>query len=93
MLRSDLVDLVARGHPKMTRSEIGAVVDAFFETIVERLEHGGRVELRRFGVFSRRHRKPHTGRNPCTGETVEVPAKTVPYFSPAKAISERIARR
>ena len=66
------------------------MVDIFFEEITQRLAEGGRVELRGFGTFSTRERDARTGRNPRTGETVEVPSKRVPYFKPGKEMRERL---
>lgn len=65
-------------------------MDIFFEEIAQRLAEGGRVELRGFGTFSTRERDARTGRNPRTGETVDVPAKRVPYFKPGKEMRERL---
>lgn len=65
-------------------------MDIFFEEITKRLAKGGRVELRGFGAFSTRERKPRVGRNPRTGETVKVPAKRVPYFKPGKEMRARL---
>ena len=58
--------------------------------IANQLADGGRVELRGFGAFSTRQREARTGRNPRTGEAVEVPAKSVPFFKAGKAIRERL---
>ncbi|NQV95351.1 MAG: integration host factor subunit beta, partial [Sphingomonadales bacterium] len=66
------------------------IIDLFFNQISQKLAEGGRVELRGFGAFSTRQRKPRTGRNPRTGESVEVPAKRVPYFKPGKEIREQL---
>ncbi len=74
----------------MRAEEVEQVVDVFFEEISERLAEGGRVELRGFGAFSTRERQARTGRNPRTGEKVEVPAKRVAYFKPGKEIRERL---
>ena len=68
----------------VARQEVEQVVDIFFEEIAQRLAEGGRIELRGFGAFSTREREARTGRNPRTGEAVDVPAKRVPYFKPGK---------
>jgi integration host factor subunit beta len=70
--------------------EIEQVVSIFFDEIAKRLAEGGRVELRGFGAFSTREREARTGRNPRTGEAVEVPEKRVPYFKPGKEMRERL---
>ena len=68
----------------------GRVVSAFFDSIIEQLQTGGRVELRGFGAFSTRGRDARKGRNPRTGEAVDVSAKSVPYFKPGKEMRERL---
>ena len=80
MIRSELLSALAG----LKSEEIEQVVDIFFDEIAQRLAEGGRVELRGFGAFSTRERAARTGRNPRTGETVDVPAKRVPYFRPGK---------
>ena len=84
MIRSELLQQLARENPDLRADEIEQVVDIFFEQIAGRLAEGGRVELRGFGAFSTRERQARKGRNPRTGEAVEVPAKRVPYFKPGK---------
>ncbi len=84
MIRSELLQALARDNPELRAEEIEQVVDIFFDEVSERLAEGGRVELRGFGAFSTREREARQGRNPRTGESVEVPAKRVPYFKPGK---------
>lgn len=84
MIRSELLQVLAKENPELRAEEVEQVVDIFFDEIGKRLAEGGRVELRGFGAFSTRARDARTGRNPRTGETVEVPAKSVPYFKPGK---------
>ena len=90
MIRSELLQSLAADNPDLRPEEIEEVVDVFFEEIAARLEEGGRVELRGFGTFSTRQREGRTGRNPRTGESVEVPSKKVPYFKPGKEMRERL---
>lgn len=84
MIRSELLQALALDNPDLRAEEIEQVVDIFFDEVSERLAEGGRVELRGFGAFSTREREARQGRNPRTGESVEVPAKRVPYFKPGK---------
>ncbi|MHA6332281.1 MAG: integration host factor subunit beta [Erythrobacter sp.] len=84
MIRSELLQLLANDNPDLRADEVEQVVDIFFEEITQRLAEGGRVELRGFGAFSTREREARQGRNPRTGEPVDVPAKRVPYFKPGK---------
>ena len=90
MIRSELLQASAKDNPDLRADEVEQVVDIFFDEIAKRLAEGGRVELRGFGAFSTRERNARTGRNPRTGETVEVPAKSVPYFKPGKEMRERL---
>lgn len=84
MIRSELLAALAKDNPDLRAEEVEQVVDIFFDEISQRLAEGGRVELRGFGAFSTRERDARKGRNPRTGEQVEVPAKRVPYFRPGK---------
>lgn len=90
MIRSELLQTLAKDNPDLRAEEVEQVVDIFFDEITKRLAEGGRVELRGFGAFSTREREARTGRNPRTGETVSVPAKRVPYFKPGKEMRERL---
>ncbi|OSZ68383.1 integration host factor subunit beta [Sphingomonas sp. IBVSS2] len=84
MIRSELVQLLVQDNPGLSVREVEKIVSVFFDEIVGRLQEDGRVELRGFGAFSTRARDARVGRNPRTGETVEVDAKRVPYFKPGK---------
>ena len=90
MIRSELLQALARENPGMRAEEIEKVVATFFDEIGQRLARGGRVELRGFGAFSTREREGRKGRNPRTGETVAVPGKRVPYFKPGKEMRARL---
>ena len=90
MIRSELLQALAKESPDMRGEEIERVVEVFFDEIARRLADGGRVELRGFGAFSTRERNARKGRNPRTGETVEVAEKRVPYFKPGKEMRQRL---
>jgi integration host factor subunit beta len=90
MIRSELLQALATDNPDLRPEEIEQVVAIFFDEIAKRLAEGGRVELRGFGAFSTRGRDARTGRNPRTGEAVDVPSKRVPYFKPGKEMRERL---
>ncbi|MFA7597514.1 MAG: integration host factor subunit beta [Novosphingobium sp.] len=90
MIRSELVQALARENPELRAEEVEQVVDIFFEEISARLAEGGRVELRGFGAFSTRQRDARKGRNPRTGEAVDVPRKLAPYFKAGKEMRERL---
>lgn len=90
MIRSELVQKIASENSDLRLEEVERIVDTFFDSIVEQLASGGRVELRGFGAFSTRSRESRTGRNPRTGAAVDVSAKNVPYFKPGKEMRERL---
>lgn len=90
MIRSELVQQLAKDNSGLSLAEVERIVGVFFEEISERLKEDGRVELRGFGAFSTRARVARTGRNPRTGESVKVEAKRVPYFKPGKEMRARL---
>jgi integration host factor subunit beta len=90
VIRSELVQKLCEDHPDLTMKEIERVVSAFFDSVIDQLQNGGRVELRGFGAFSTREREARKGRNPRTGAAVDVNAKRVPYFKPGKEMRERL---
>jgi integration host factor subunit beta len=89
MTKAELVDEVAR-VVGLTKKQAETIVNIVFDSIVESLRAGQKIELRGFGSFRLRSRKSRTGRNPKTGEKVEVPSKKIPYFKPGKELKELI---
>ena len=89
MTRNDLIDALAlrRGLPRSTAEELVAVV---LDELTEQLAEGARVELRGFGTFQVRQYDGDTGRNPRTGDPIDVPAKRLPHFKPGKRLREVI---
>jgi integration host factor subunit beta len=92
MIRSELVKKLEAENPELKTEEVERIVDLFFNHIIQRLAEGGRIELRGFGAFSTRERNPRKGRNPRTGDSVDVPSKRVPYFKPGKEVREQLNR-
>ena len=90
MIRSELVKSLCEHNRGLSEREVETIVTTFFDSIIDRLIEGGRVELRGFGAFSTRSRDARDGRNPRTGETVAVTAKRVPYFKPGKEMRARL---
>jgi len=90
MTKSELIQKLADRNPHLFLRDIEKIVDTVFDEISETLVDGDRVELRGFGAFSIKHREARTGRNPRTGETVEVEAKRLPFFKTGKALRERL---
>ncbi|WP_269714969.1 integration host factor subunit beta [Caulobacter sp. NIBR2454] len=90
MIKSELIAKLAGENPHLTQKDIERVVGVILDQMIVALEKGGRVELRGFGAFSVRSRPARSGRNPRTGETVEVRAKHVPFFKSGKELRARL---
>ncbi len=89
MTKADLVDqVIALGD--LTRRDGEIIVETLFDSITGALKGNDKVEVRGFGSFRTRQRKPRIGRNPKTGESVSVPAKRVPYFKPSKELRDLV---
>lgn len=93
MIKSELVQRLAQANPHLYQRDVERIVGTIFEEIAQALANGDRVELRGFGAFSVKTRPARTGRNPRTGEPVEVEAKSVPFFKTGKELRERLNRR
>jgi integration host factor subunit beta len=92
MTKAGLIVAVARAT-ELGRKDSEVVVEEIFETIIQALNHGEKIELRGFGSFRVRQREARRGRNPKTGAPVEIPAKRVVYFKPGKELKELINDR
>jgi len=89
MTKAELIEEVSR-VTESTFQEAATVVEAILDAIVKALRDGERVELRGFGTFATRQRPPRQGRNPKTGEIVDVPPKTIAVFKPSKALKDSL---
>ena len=89
MTKADLVESVAR-EAEMTKKDAEQLVEIIFDSIVSSLNKGEKIELRGFGSFRVRERNARKGRNPKTGDSVNIPAKRVAYFKPGKDLKELI---
>mgnify|MGYP001194633320 CR=1 FL=1 len=85
MTKADLIDEVSRAV-ELGRKDSEVIVETMLESIVRALRNEDKIEIRGFGSFRTRQRNPRIGRNPKTGEQVQVPAKKVPYFKPSKEL-------
>jgi integration host factor subunit beta len=90
VIRSELVELLTTEQPDLAVRDVEKIVSCFFDDISAQLAKGGRVELRGFGAFSSRARTERVGRNPRTGDAVDIAAKRVPYFKPGKEMRGRL---
>jgi integration host factor subunit beta len=89
MTKADLVEKVTR-LGDLTRRDGEVIVETIFDSVITALQGGDKIEIRGFGSFRIRQRNPRIGRNPKTGERVEVPAKRVPYFKPSKELRDLV---
>ncbi len=90
MTRSDLIAKLAERFPQLLARDAELAVKVILDTMAEALMRGGRIEIRGFGSFALNYRPPRTGRNPKSGEKVQVPAKYVPHFKAGKELRERV---
>jgi integration host factor subunit beta len=87
MTKADLVEEVIRAT-ELPRKDSEVVVETVFESIIQALQTGDKIEIRGFGSFRTRERRGRTGRNPKTGAKVDVPAKKIPFFKPSKELKD-----
>ncbi len=90
MTRSEFIARLAARAPRLTNKGAGVSVFLILDLITNALTRGDRVEIHGFGSFASHRRKPRKGRNPKSGETVDIPAKYVLYFKAAKELGERV---
>ncbi len=90
MIKSELVAKIAQANPHLYQRDVEQIVNAILDEIGNAMAEGNRVELRGFGAFSVKHREGRKGRNPRTGEQVEVEAKSVPFFKTGKDLRDRL---
>lgn len=87
LTKADLIEEVLR-ITELPRKESETVVETIFDSIIESLQKGEKIEIRGFGSFRTRQRRGRVGRNPKTGEKVEVPPKNIPFFKPSKELKD-----
>ena len=90
MIKSELIQKLADDNPHLYQRDVERIVASVFDEITDALARGDRVELRGFGAFSVKHRDARVGRNPRTGESVDVPEKRVPFFKTGKDLRDRM---
>ena len=89
MTKAELISKVAN-EAKITKAAAAQAVDAITEIITKDLKKGGRISLSGFGTFSVANRKARTGRNPQTGQQIQIPASKTPKFTAGKALKEAV---
>ncbi|MCE5974231.1 integration host factor subunit beta [Sinirhodobacter sp. WL0062] len=90
MIRSELIAKIAEENPHLFQRDVEKIVNTIFDEIIEAMARGDRVELRGFGAFSVKRRDARTGRNPRTGDSVDVDEKHVPFFKTGKLLRDRL---
>ena len=90
MTKSDLIERVAARLPHISKKDTETVVNTIFDSMSEALQRSDRIEIRGFGSFQVKTREAREGRNPKTGEEVQIPAKRTPFFKVGKELKERI---
>ena len=90
MTKSELIARLAEANPHLYQRDVERIVSTIFDEITMALSRGDRVELRGFGAFSVKERGSRTGRNPRTGDSVQVSSKFIPYFKTGKQLREKI---
>ncbi len=90
MTKSELIELIAQKQKHLSYKDIEFAVKTMIEQMAQTLASGERIEIRGFGSFSLHYRPPRVGRNPKTGEPVQLSGKYVPHFKPGKELRERV---
>ena len=90
MIRSELIQKIADDNPHLYQRDVERIMNTIFEEIINAMARGDRVELRGFGAFSVKKRDARIGRNPRTGEAVDVEEKHVPFFKTGKLLRDRL---
>ncbi|WP_305969420.1 MULTISPECIES: integration host factor subunit beta [unclassified Mameliella] len=90
MIRSELIQKIADENPHLYQRDVERIVNTIFDEITNAMSRGDRVELRGFGAFSVKKRDARVGRNPRTGEAVQVEEKHVPFFKTGKLLRDRL---
>lgn len=90
MTKSELINRLAERYPQLVAKDAEFAVKTILDAMAKTLADGNRIEIRGFGSFALSHRPPRVGRNPKSGERVQVPQKRVPHFKPGKELRERV---
>lgn len=88
--KSELIESIAERYEMLSSRDVELAIKTMIDSMAQVLATGGRIEIRGFGSFSLHYRAPRTGRNPKTGDTVELTGKHVPHFKPGKELRDRV---
>ncbi|GAB1534700.1 MAG: integration host factor subunit beta [Geovibrio sp.] len=92
MTKSELIEIISAENTNLTKKQVEFIVNGVFSSIKDALRNDDKVEIRGFGSFKIREKNSKMGRNPKTGDKVDVPSKKVPYFKPGKEIKELLIK-
>ena len=90
MTKSELVEMIASKQSQLSGKDVELAVKTIIDHMSQALAEGQRIEIRGFGSFSLHYRAPRVGRNPKTGDSVDLPEKYVPHFKPGKDLREKV---
>ncbi|MFO8024013.1 integration host factor subunit beta [Thiohalophilus sp.] len=90
MTKSELIEILSQKQSQLAYKDVELAVKTMLDHMATTLANGERIEIRGFGSFSLHYRPPRIGRNPKTGDSVELAAKYVPHFKPGKEMRERV---
>lgn len=90
MTKSELIERIAAQQKQLSPKDVELAIKMVLENMASSLSEGGRIEIRGFGSFSLHYREPRRGRNPKTGDAVDLMGKYVPYFKPGKELRDRV---
>lgn len=90
MIKSELIDALAKKQPNLERKDVELAVTCILEQMSKALTTNDRIEIRGFGSFSLRYRPPYTGRDPRSGAELTLPARYLPHFKPGKELRQRV---
>ena len=92
MNKSDLIEVIGKKLPNLAARDVEVIVNTIFDGMTDALTKGNRIEIRGFGSFEVRVRKPRVGRNPKTGASVNVEQRRVPFFKAGRELREKVDR-
>ena len=91
--KKDLIEIIAKEQDQLPYRDIELSIKTIIKSMVNSLKKGERIEIRGFGSFSLRYRKPRVGRNPKSGQSVNIEERYVPHFKPGKSLKERVKQK